>query len=142
MQEIAQAAGLTRGAIYWHFQNKADLFDAMMQRVVLPLEHALNAGRRAGGGGSAGRVCARASTTCWRKLVHDPQVRRVFEIATLKVEYAGDLQVLRERRVASREACMDDLERLFDTGRGKGPDRRRNCRRAWRRAACAPWSTA
>ena len=41
LQEIAQAAGLTRGAIYWHFQNKADLFDAMLQRVVLPLECSL-----------------------------------------------------------------------------------------------------
>ena len=32
LQEIAQEAGLTRGAIYWHFENKADVFDAMLQR--------------------------------------------------------------------------------------------------------------
>ena len=33
---------MTRGAIYWHFENKADLFDAMVQRVTLPLESRLN----------------------------------------------------------------------------------------------------
>jgi TetR/AcrR family transcriptional regulator, acrAB operon repressor len=44
----------------------------------------------------------------------------VFEIATLKVEYAGDLQVLREQRVASRETCMDDLERLFGIAADQG----------------------
>ncbi|HKW83015.1 MAG TPA: TetR family transcriptional regulator, partial [Burkholderiaceae bacterium] len=40
LNEIAKAAGLTRGAIYWHFQNKADLFNAMMDRATLPLEQA------------------------------------------------------------------------------------------------------
>ena len=26
LSEVAQAAGLTRGAIYWHFKDKVDLF--------------------------------------------------------------------------------------------------------------------
>ena len=38
LAQLAEAAGLTRGAIYWHLRNKADLFDAMMSRVVLPME--------------------------------------------------------------------------------------------------------
>ncbi|HQX61144.1 MAG TPA: TetR family transcriptional regulator [Burkholderiaceae bacterium] len=112
LQEIAQAAGLTRGAIYWHFQNKADVFAAMMERVVLPLEHALEASDALERSDPLGVLC-RGVDDLLAKLVHDPQVRRVFEIATLKVEYAGDLQVLRERRVRSRDACMADLERLF-----------------------------
>ena len=38
LQEVAAAAGLTRGAVYWHFRDKADLFNAMMDRAVLPFE--------------------------------------------------------------------------------------------------------
>src|ERR1043165_9375663 len=41
LEEIATAADVTRGAIYWHFKDKAKLFDAMMQRVVLPAEDLL-----------------------------------------------------------------------------------------------------
>jgi len=31
---------VTRGAIYWHFDDKGALFNAMMERVILPLESA------------------------------------------------------------------------------------------------------
>jgi len=37
LNDVAQAAGVTRGAIYWHFTNKADLFDAMCSRIRLPM---------------------------------------------------------------------------------------------------------
>ena len=30
LAQIAEEAGLTRGAVYWHFKDKADLFTAMM----------------------------------------------------------------------------------------------------------------
>lgn len=41
LADVAQAAGVTRGAIYWHFKNKADLFNAMCDRVHLPMEEVL-----------------------------------------------------------------------------------------------------
>ena len=135
LQEIAQTAGLTRGAIYWHFQNKADVFDAMMQRVVLPLESALEAGDLREAADPMGYL-RHAVNELLGRLVHDPQVRRVFEIATLKVEYVGDLQVLRERRIHSRDACIDDLQRILSLAT---PKVRFTCRLRldWRRAGCA-----
>ena len=39
LTEIAQAASLTRGAIYWHFVDKAALFEAVQERGRLPQEH-------------------------------------------------------------------------------------------------------
>ncbi len=29
LDDIAQSAGVTRGAVYWHFKNKAEIFDAL-----------------------------------------------------------------------------------------------------------------
>ena len=112
LHEIAQEAGLTRGAIYWHFENKAELFDAMMLRVTLPLESRLD------------RSCAsdaqdpliflrRGVAEALGQTVRDPQVRRVFEIASHKTEYVDELEVIRDRRIAFREECLGDLERLF-----------------------------
>ncbi len=38
LNEIAEAAGVTRGAIYWHFKNKVELFEAMVARVRGPIK--------------------------------------------------------------------------------------------------------
>ena len=37
LEHIASHAGVTRGAVYWHFANKAELFYAMREEVYLPL---------------------------------------------------------------------------------------------------------
>jgi TetR/AcrR family acrAB operon transcriptional repressor len=38
LTEVAELAGVTRGAVYGHFRNKADLFAALTDRVQLPGE--------------------------------------------------------------------------------------------------------
>ena len=42
LNEIAQAAGVTRGALYWHFKNKEDLFDAFFQRICDDIENCMH----------------------------------------------------------------------------------------------------
>jgi TetR/AcrR family acrAB operon transcriptional repressor len=112
LQEIAQEAGLTRGAIYWHFENKADVFDAMMQRVTLPMVASLNSQPHVEAADPLQHL-RRNVATAFHQTVHDQQVRRVFEIASHKVEYVDELQALRERHINEREACMGDLHRLL-----------------------------
>ena len=100
LQHIATAAGTTRGAIYWHFKDKADLFNAMMARVVLPLEQALQ--RAAPAQAVSGCPLQRlidALMAALHATVHDPQTRRVFAIATHQVEYVDELRAVAERRL-------------------------------------------
>ena len=110
LQEIAEAAGLTRGAIYWHFADKADLFNAMMERVTLPLEESV-----AGSGDPALAdplaYARQIFIDALAKTVGDPQVRRVFEIATHKDEYVDELRAVRDRHLRVRNQCLAHVER-------------------------------
>ena len=117
LADIATEAGATRGAIYWHFKDKTDLFDAMMERVTLPLEEVLQAASssaaQSNGEDSLQRMC-QLMRAALHKTVHDPQTRRVFEIATHKVEYTPELQALAQRRLAGFQGMV------AGTGRGLG----------------------
>ncbi len=109
LQHIAQAAGVTRGAIYWHFENKADLFNAMFKRVTLPMEEAI--GRSADPQAIDPVQEVRDSLlNALRKTVADPQVQRVFVIAMQKVEYVDELLAVRERRINTRDGCLQHVE--------------------------------
>jgi|KBSMisStaDraftv2_1062788.scaffolds.fasta_scaffold153262_2 TetR/AcrR family acrAB operon transcriptional repressor len=110
LHDIAQAAGLTRGAIYWHFDDKADLFNAMMERVTLPMEKALQVSAVPGVDDPVAAI-RHNFLEALRKTVSDPQARRVFEIAIHKVEYVGELQAVRARRLAVRNECLAEVER-------------------------------
>lgn len=119
LQEIAQDAGLSRGAIYWHFENKGELFHAMMERVTLPMMAGFN-DLRSGLEEQPLEQIRRNTASALQQIVHNDQVRRVFEIATHKVEYVDELQLMRERHVAGRNECIDDTHRLMQVAHDKG----------------------
>jgi len=112
LEEIAAAADVTRGAIYWHFKDKAELFDAMMQRVVLPVEEMV-----AGGGCCATanslELLRRMTIDVLMRTARDPRTQRVFEIAYHKCEYVGDAAGVRERHIASQQECLKTIEAGF-----------------------------
>jgi TetR/AcrR family acrAB operon transcriptional repressor len=112
LEDIASAAKVTRGAIYWHFKDKADLFDAMMQRVVLPAEEMLERAGEAAADDPL-QLLRRATVEVLVRTARDPRMQRVFEIAYHKCEYVGDAIGVRSRHVASQNECLRTIEAGF-----------------------------
>ncbi len=107
LNDIAVAAGTTRGAIYWHFKDKADLFNAMMDRATLPMEETLICMGTQASTLDEPLLALRTSLfDALNKIATDAQVRRVFEVATLQVEYNDEMRAVRDRHLEVRNNCM------------------------------------
>jgi len=112
LEDIAAAADVTRGAIYWHFKDKAEVFDAMMQRVVLPVEE-MTERTECCAEARPLELLRRATIDVLTRTARDPRVQRVFDIAYHKCEYVGDAAGVRDRHVASQAECLKTIEAGF-----------------------------
>jgi len=112
LDDVARAAGVTRGAIYWHFKDKADLFGAMLGRVALPMEEMLQRTSEAAGDDPLAHVRGR-SVAVLRKVVGDARARRVFDVVAHKCEYVDEMAAVRRRINGMRANCLAQLESGF-----------------------------
>ena len=119
LQEVAETAGVTRGAVYWHFRDKVDLFNAMMDRAILPFEQQWLV---ASPDDAADPLARLRDVLCdiLRQTATDPRLQRVLAISTQKVEYVGELNGIRERHLRSREQALRRIEGLLRLGAASG----------------------
>ncbi len=112
LEDLAKAAGVTRGAIYWHFRNKSDLFTAMVSRVVLPIEDIAADGVAEDTEDPLALLKERA-VRALKRTATDPQVQRVFDIVTHKCEYLEDMADVRKRISDLKSGCIERTERTI-----------------------------
>src|SRR5258708_5516476 len=111
LNEIAQRAGATRGAVYWHFKDKLDLFYAMLDRVTLPLEQAAYSDCEDDSECDALEYVRRLMAVVFGRIADDDSTRRVFEILLLKVEYVRSEEHTSELQSPDHLVCRLLLEK-------------------------------
>ena len=109
LSDIAKHAGVTRGAIYWHFDNKDMVFDAMLMRARTPTQHLEESARNIDEPDPLGRLQI-LLTEVFRQTEQDPTTRRINEIVFHKCEYTDQMCDLREHMRMLRRHSLDKLE--------------------------------
>lgn len=118
LEQVARHAGMTRGALYWHFKNKADLVKAMLQRVHLPFQDLFD---------QVDTVCPQASpleairAACIHGLeqLETPQKIRVHTILTYRCELFGDIDPQEMEREITEE-IFEVLQHYFKMAEAQG----------------------
>jgi len=112
LAQVAAEAGVTRGALYWHFRDKADLYAAMCERATLPLETMLE---RAGTTAHADPLATmrELALAALARLACDARAQAVFDVMFHKSERTSDLAPMAERERRERCDCLLHVERVL-----------------------------
>ncbi|WP_251977959.1 TetR family transcriptional regulator [Salinicola avicenniae] len=118
LEQIARQAGMTRGAVYWHFKNKSDLFHAMLERVKTPLRQLLDEVEDPNCPYVPLESLRRATLHAIERLQR-PRSRRVHTILFHRCEVASDVDVQALHEKLASE-CYDTMVERFEQARERG----------------------
>jgi TetR/AcrR family acrAB operon transcriptional repressor len=96
LDEVASAAGVTRGAIYWHFKNKAELFFAVRAERSLPFIDGVDEKLLLDDADPLAGI-ERAMIQVLQTLAREPVVKRTHQIMAFRCEYVDELAPVFER---------------------------------------------
>lgn len=120
LEEVATEAGVTRGAVYWHFAGKAELYTALMQertgKLVALYEEALAPASRRAPLAAIERLLVRSL----EHLHEDPEFRAVMELSVFKTEVTPELADGFRHKVAATRRLVDALAELVEAAVAAG----------------------
>ncbi|AXF60304.1 DNA-binding transcriptional repressor AcrR [Leclercia sp. W6] len=111
LAQIAQAAGVTRGAIYWHFKNKSDLFGEIWELSESSIGD-LETEYRAKFPGDPLSVLREILVYILEATVIEERRRLMMEIIFHKCEFVGEMAVVQQ---AQRSLCLASYDRIEQT---------------------------
>ena len=114
LQDIADRAGVTRGAIYWHFENKAELynsllaeFSAMSSQIVAGVVEA---------GGTLPEILRRIFVQLLQAVERDPELRAVLELEQFNVGRIAELEAGRHSQLEAGVHLLESIAGAMEQG--------------------------
>ncbi|MCX5496050.1 TetR family transcriptional regulator [Kaistia dalseonensis] len=118
LERIAKAAAVTRGAIYWHFSDKQELFAAMIERV--RTLHGCLIERELTGMEDPLTFIAGRAYQIVNLFESDAHMRLVYKIIVTRCEYVGEMQEALVLQRSLHETMISVFRRAFDVAEANG----------------------
>lgn len=112
LHEIAEAAGLTRGAIYWHFENKSELLLALWERI-RPMCEAFTQETCSQYGNDPLQRLRRNACYISRHIESDPHAHALMSILMLHCEFTAETYSAGEYFMREREFTLCSFREDF-----------------------------
>lgn len=114
LADVAKAAKVTRGAIYWHFKSKADLYNTLVQefsaRGAAIVQQAVTEG------GTLIEILHRIFVRHCALIEEDKEARAVMELGLFKTGVLPELQAGRRKQLATGNALVEGIAAAMQEG--------------------------
>jgi TetR/AcrR family transcriptional regulator, acrAB operon repressor len=114
LEDIAERAGMTRGAIYWHFENKAVLYQTLVREVSSRVESVMMQAIEEGG--SFVEIARRLLVRSLTYLEDDEQYRLVMELTLFKTARLPELEEGLQMKMQGINATIETLANFVQEG--------------------------
>lgn len=118
IDDISQAAKLTRGALYHHFQSKADLYNTLVEEVSARGANIVQ--ESVAEGGTFTEILKRIFIRQLTYIEENKEARAVMELALFKTGAHPELQAGRERQIQGGKAMIDGIAQAMQVGLSSG----------------------
>jgi AcrR family transcriptional regulator len=118
LDDVAKAAKVTRGAIYWHFKSKADLYNRLVQE--FSARGAALVQQAVAEGGTLIEILRRVFVRQCALIEEDKEVRAVMELALFKTGLEPELQPGHKKQLESGTALVAGLTNTMQQGITQG----------------------
>lgn len=114
LEDIAKEAETTRGAIYWHFKNKADLYNALFKEISVQSGNIV--AQAISEGGSCRETLARIMTRLLSQVEADARLRALMEIKLFKTGVAPELMEGAQRQREEGHLLLENIAEYLRQG--------------------------
>ena len=119
LAEVADAAGVTRGAVYHHFESKAELFQALTARAEMPIDTAFEDFENQDIADPLA-LFRQQGLQALEHLTSSEQIQNIFEVIYLRCEYTDELAPVGVQHVQDRLQCLGKCKAVLDQAVAKG----------------------
>ena len=118
LDDVAKAAKVTRGAIYWHFKSKADLDNTLVEEV--SARGAAVVQQAVAEGGTLIEILRRVFVRQCAVMEEDREARAVMELALFKTGLSPELQAGRKKQLEAGNALVAGITDAMRMGMAQG----------------------
>ncbi|WP_182417668.1 TetR family transcriptional regulator [Bartonella sp. HY038] len=118
LAHIAKRANVTRGAIYFHFADKAEIFRAMIQKVRFPQESLIEEAQQSDSINPL-NILEKSAERAFKIFSEDEQQQRIVTIITQRCEYVGAFSEMVERLRQAQNSMLDLFIRLLHVAKDR-----------------------